>query len=122
MRYTCLLLLVLISASAPSTQPAPTSNYDQLQLEGFSIYMSHDIAASDSKLAADVQELLRVRLFEMKRAFPTEALRKLQNVPIWIELHDRGFPGMCYHPSKDWLTDNGYNPEKAKSIEIGDAR
>jgi len=63
-----------------------------------------------------------VRLFEMKHALPAKAMEKLQSVPIWIELHDRGFLGMCYHPSRDWLRENGYNPDKAKSVEIGDAR
>jgi hypothetical protein len=63
MRYT--LLLFLISASLPTTQSAPTSDYEQLKIEGFSIYLNHDIAADDKKLAADVQSLLRVRLIEM---------------------------------------------------------
>jgi len=122
-----LLSVLCVSAvkpvfAAPSTQPAPTSDYDQTQFLGFKIYISRDIAAADPKLASDVQELLKVRLFEMKQAFPKHAFEQLQHVPIWIELHDRGFPGMCYHPSRDWLRENGYNPDKAKSVEIGDAK
>jgi hypothetical protein len=116
------LLLIFFVGAAPSTQPAPTSDYDQFQLEGFSIYLNRDIAAADSKLANDVKEQLRVRLFEMKCALPPKAMDRLMHVPIWIELHDRGFPGMCYHPSRDWLRDNGYNPDKAGAVEIGDAR
>jgi hypothetical protein len=27
--------------------------------------------------------------------------------------------GSSYHPSREWLQTNGYNPDKAKSIEIG---
>jgi hypothetical protein len=84
--------------------------------------MNRDIAAADPNLASDVKDLLRVRLFEMKFALPAKGMAKLMRVPIWIELHDRGFPGMCYHPSRQWLTENGYNPDKAKAVEIGDAR
>ena len=29
---------------------------------------------------------------------------------------------MCYHPSRQWLADNGYNPDKAGAVEIGDVR
>ncbi len=118
----CVALFVLISAASPATRPAPTSAYDQLQSEGFAIYLNRDVAAADPKLASDVQDLLRVRLLEMKRALPAKAIEKLQHVPIWIELHDRGFPGMCYHPSRGWLRENGYNTDKAKAVEIGDAR
>ena len=28
---------------------------------------------------------------------------------------------MCYHPSKEWLSQNGFNPEKAGSVEIANA-
>ena len=28
---------------------------------------------------------------------------------------------MCYHPSREWLTQNGFNPEKAGSIEVANA-
>ena len=27
-----------------------------------------------------------------------------------------------YHPSRNWLAENGYNPDKAKFVEIGNAR
>ena len=121
----CTLVLSLIAASSPSTrpttQPAPTSDYDRLSIEGWPIYLKHQLAADHPKLAADVQELLRVRLIEMRRALPAPALETLQKIPIWIEANDRGFPGMCYHPSKDWLRENGYNPDKAKCVEIGNA-
>jgi hypothetical protein len=117
----CVLALIVISASAPSTHPAPTTDYEQLQIEGFRVYVNQQVK-DDEKLWADVQELLRVRLIEMKRALPAAAFDKLHDVPIWIELHERGYPGMCYHPSGSWLRENGYNPDKARAVEIGDAR
>ena len=120
----CLLCLASISASttAPTTQPTPTADYDRTEIEGFTIYINPSIAADDPQVLADVKKLLGVRLYEMKRALPEAGLQKLQHVPIWIEDHDRGFPGMCYHPSRQWLNDHGYNPDKAGGVEIGDAR
>jgi hypothetical protein len=28
----------------------------------------------------------------------------------------------CYHPCREWLVNNGRNPDKAQSVEFGDAR
>ena len=29
---------------------------------------------------------------------------------------------MCYHPSRQWLIENDFNPEKERSVEIANAR
>src|SRR4051812_23950689 len=117
----CLFAAILVSASPATTQPAATETYEQIRIEGFRVYVSAEVQR-DSSLRDQVQELLRLRLLEMKRALPATAMNKLADVPIWLELHDREFAGMCYHPSRDWLRDNGYNPDKAGAVEIGDAR
>jgi hypothetical protein len=59
----------------------------------------------------------------MNHVLPAEAREALQKVPVWIETDDPHgrHPCMCYHPSREWLTENGYNPEKAGSVEIANA-
>jgi hypothetical protein len=37
-------------------------------------------------------------------------------------VNDGHAPCAEYHPSKEWLAANGYNPDKAKAVEIGNAR
>jgi hypothetical protein len=53
---------------------------------------------------------------------PPAALAELRKVPIWMEYRNpRGGAG-CYHPSRRWLVGHGFNPDKARSIEFGNAR
>jgi dipeptidyl-peptidase-4 len=42
----------------------------------------------------------------------------LHSVPIWLEMRDKGSPCAAYHPSRQWLTAHGFNPDKAGSAEI----
>jgi hypothetical protein len=42
-------------------------------------------------------------------------------VPIWLEWRLKANESGTYHPSVTWLKENGYNPEKARGVEISDA-
>jgi hypothetical protein len=99
----------------------PTSNYTKQELRGFTIYMNDCLLKEDKELGDRVIELLSAKLLDIERAVPAAAVEKLRQVPIWLELKDRGFPCACYHPSKAWLTEHGYNPEKAGAVEIANA-
>jgi Mlc titration factor MtfA (ptsG expression regulator) len=37
-------------------------------------------------------------------------------------VNDGHAPGAEYHPSKQWLAEHGYNPDKARCVEIGNAK
>ncbi len=41
---------------------------------------------------------------------------------IWVELNNPNSNAAQYHPSKNWLANNGYLPEKAKCVEISNAK
>ncbi|HZL34521.1 MAG TPA: hypothetical protein VFC78_04365 [Tepidisphaeraceae bacterium] len=114
-----LLLAPLLAAAAPAYEP--TASYDKQSIEGWTIYVSHDLMASHTELRDKSLALLRVKFFDITRVVPAPALAKLREVPLWLEYRDRGFPCMCYHPSRQWLTHNGYNPEKARGVEIANA-
>jgi hypothetical protein len=66
-------------------------------------------------------ELLDAKLFEIVRALPPNAVERLRRVPIWLGVDDGHSPCAEYHPNRQWLKDNGYNPDKAKCVEIGNA-
>ncbi len=100
---------------------SPTYMYKSLEIEGWHIWMNQILDANHPALAEKTRTLLKNQLYRIKRAVPTNALKKLQTVNIWIEYEDRLHPCMCYHPSKDWLIGNGYNPDKAASVEIANA-
>lgn len=99
----------------------PTSSYSVETVEGWRLYVGRQLAA-EGQTADRVRGLLRVKLYDIGRAVPGAALAKLRQVPIWLELANHDVRCACYHPSRDWLAGHGFNPDKAKAVEIGNAR
>ena len=126
MRRLLPLLLIGLCAAGPATAPSsapsyePTSSYETRQLDGWTLHLSGDFNASPANRALRdrVIELLASKILDISRVVPPPAYEKLRRVPVWIEVNDRGFRAMCYHPSPQWLSSHGYNPDKAGGIEI----
>ena len=53
---------------------------------------------------------------------PAGAVGDLRRVRIWVEEEEPHHPCMAYHPDAGWLRDHGMNPEKARCVEIANAR
>ncbi len=124
------LTLLLISAdNAPKNAPAkedappyaPTSSYTKKDIEGWPVLINSALLKEPNDLAARAEKLLAMKLFEIKHIMPASAVKEMQKVKIWLEVKDRIHPGACYHPDLGWLKANGYNPEKAKCVEISNA-
>lgn len=120
MRYPGLLWLLLF-CTIPASAFDATDHYEKRSIEGWAVYVNHDLL-SDKPLADRCLALLRVKLFDLQRVVPAAAVDRLKQVPIWLELNDKKFPGACYHPSKQWLKANDFNPDKAGGVEIANAR
>ena len=58
----------------------------------------------------------------VERVAPAAAVAKLRTIPIWVEKAEPHHPCMAYHPSGSWLADHDMNPDKARCVEIADAR
>lgn len=97
----------------------PTSNYTIRRIEGWNIYVNKRLLNERSKFAKELLKLIRVKLYDIRQAVPKTALKKIQKVPIWLEHNNKQVICACYHPSEQWLGEHGFNPEKAKSVEIG---
>jgi hypothetical protein len=99
----------------------PTTDYGKRSIEGWTVYVNRKLLADQAGLGAKALRLLEIKLYEIRRVVPPTACRKLQDVPIWLGIDDGHAPCAEYHPSRDWLVQNGFNPDKAKSVEIGNA-
>jgi len=99
----------------------PTTDYVKRPIEGWTVYVNKKLLADQAGLGAKALRLLETKLYEIRRVVPPAACRKLQAVPIWLGIDDGHAPCAEYHPSRDWLVENGFNPDKAKSVEIGNA-
>jgi hypothetical protein len=99
----------------------PTSSYEVESIEGWTVYVSRRLVVDQADVGRKVLELVRVKLYDIARQVPEPALGKLRRVPFWLELADKDVKCACYHPSRDWLAEHGFNPEKARAVEIGNA-
>lgn len=93
-----------------------TSQLKTLDIKGFTIIINFDSYKNTE--IKDALLLLEEKLDKISKIIKPQQLIKLKEVPIWIELELNKNMAMCYHPSKEWLINNGYPSEKEKSIEI----
>ncbi len=122
----CLGVTLACGATWAADEPAkpeydPTSDYTKMDVRGWTVYVNQRLLQGDKALSDRTLELLDVKLYDITRMVPAAALAKLRQVPIWVELADPRHPCMCYHPSRGWLTEHAFNPEKAGSVEIANA-
>jgi len=114
----CSVLLVFCLASSKYT---PTSDYTVRKIKGWKVFVNNELSSGYPQLAEDTLKLLKFQLYQITRVVPDEALKELRRIPIWVEYKAPRHLCMCYHPSKQWLSNNDFNPEKARSVEIANA-
>jgi hypothetical protein len=105
----------------PMPRFKPTYTYTPLEIEGWKILVSETLTEDHPELSENTLRLLRNHLYRIQCVLPAEPLAKLRKVKIWVEYEDVIHRCMCYHPSRGWLTENGYNPDKAGSVELANA-
>lgn len=111
------------AAETNSPKPfVPSTKYATTRVAGWTVRVNRELLTTQSALGSNALALLAVKLREITNMVPPHAGAALQRVPIWLGLNDGHAPCAEYHPSKDWLVNNGYNPDKAKCVEIGNAR
>ncbi len=115
------------NASAAETNRAshsftPSTKYATTRVAGWTVRVHRELLTSQSALGSNALALLAVKLREITNTIPARAGEALKRVPIWIGVNDGHAPCAEYHPSKSWLAEHGYNPDKAKCVEIGNAR
>ncbi|MEK7399973.1 MAG: hypothetical protein AAB116_23770 [Candidatus Poribacteria bacterium] len=97
----------------------PTPNYAIKKIEGWNIYVNKQLFDKRGKFAKELLKLIRVKLYDIKQVVPKTAIKKIQQTAIWLEFESKEVLCACYHPSEQWLIEHDFNPEKAKSVEIG---
>ena len=104
-----------------TVQPCGTEfTYQALWVRGFRVCLAQVLEDTDSALAEQALSALNEDLEQVANSIPASAFTYLKRVTIWVE-HEQDFPGGVYHPSAQWLSNNGYPEEWAKGIQIGNA-
>lgn len=115
--------ILLASAQVPASCHAfaPTSDYKERTIQGFTVRVNRSLA-EHKREAADAFKELESQLRKIARVVPAGPLADLRKVRIWLEWNDKPEGAAEFHPSEKWLTEHGYNPEKAGGVEISNAR
>jgi len=123
-RWIAGLALSLAACTTPAdvaTQPIPTSQYETRIVEGWTVRVNRTLLREQAPLGAEALRALAGKLYDITRVVPERKVEQLRQVPIWLGVDDGPNDRAQYHPSPDWLRKHGFNPEKAKGVEIGNA-
>jgi Glucose-regulated metallo-peptidase M90 len=110
----------ILGLTVPAFAYDPIERYEVRSIEGWTIRVHQQLLKED-KLARQTLRLLEFQLYQITRVVPTNAVAKLREIPIWVELAHPRHPCMCYHPSADWLRGHDMNPAKAGAVELANA-
>jgi ribosomal protein L39E len=114
-----LLTLLLVTSATLLSQDAKfdvTSSYRARDVHGWTVYIQKRLLREKRDSGARAYSIVTDQLSRLTRTIPTQQLKQLQQVPIWI--CDRSEGPIHYHPQREWLIKNGYNPDKAKAVDI----
>jgi hypothetical protein len=103
---------------ASTAQSSPTSRSDRT-IEGWRIRVDDRLLQPPSEaVGAPALRFLEARLGDIKVVVPDQQLKELQAVTIVLDLECGRLTSMQYHPSADWLKENGYSTELAKCVHL----
>ncbi len=114
------LLALLPAIVAGAAKGAET--YADRDIEGWPVRVNEAFLRDRPELAAKTLDLLRVQLSQIVRRLPSDAVGKLRTITIWVEEAEPHHPCMAYHPDAGWLRDHGMSEEKARCVEIANAK
>lgn len=94
--------------------------YTNITIEDWSIWIRKELIKTDIESVRKTANILTEKLCQIKERIPPKHHSVLKEIIFWIDQPTSGLSCIVYHISEQWLTENGYNPIKAKSIEITD--
>lgn len=112
------MITTLLLASLIAQTKSPTLTYTEKRVEGWRVMISPEAAKQKEKTAA-VMALLTMKLKEITKVCPKDAVKFFKTITLWFDDGKTGTQGGAYHPSKEWLKGHGYNPDMAGGIEFG---
>lgn len=105
----------------PDYDCGDASMYDPSPIGMWRVCMAKELTARDSTMTSDVFVQLESDLFYVEDMIDVAIVERLQEVRIWVEYDVPQFPGGVYHPSSNWLSNNGYPEYWAQGIQLGNA-
>ncbi len=107
-------------AEARPPQPAQPASRSTRTIEGFSILVDDRLlpGSPDEELGAEALAFLTAKLTEIRIVLPRDKVDALRRVSIVLDKECGTLGSMQYHPSADWLADNGYPRSLEKCVHL----
>ena len=115
------LFLTVISGAAPKPFE-PTERYETREIQGWTIRVNKSLVKDNPDLSSKTLALLDHQLYQVTHKLPADAVADLRKVVIWVEENEPHHPCMAYHPDAGWLREHDMNPEKARCVEVANAK
>lgn len=122
-RLVLLLVCTLLGwlRDGHAVEYTPTYLYSKQFIAGFTVLIHPEVFKHKTD-AEQVLIELTSQLEKITRVTPPAQLARLKQTRIWVEWLAREQGAAEFHPSREWLLNNGYNPEKEADIEISHSR
>ncbi len=92
------------------------------RIEGWNIELDSRLEAGAGKALGDrALRLLETQLRTIVLILPEEKVKRLQKVTIWLDQTHGLLRSPQYHPSAEWLKENGYSAALVKCVHLPDA-
>lgn len=119
MRFFAVALLAAFASPAAAFDPF--EKYAKREVQGFTVLVHPEVEKHPEDAKAALAEL-ESQLKKVCEVVPEKPLAALKKVTFWVEWEVKKNGAAEAHHSRQWLKDNGYNPDKAGGIEINNAR
>lgn len=118
------LVLGLLAATTVvcANEPARPAAHQMQTLEGWTVRVDQRLLeGTDAALGRRALRLLGDRLYEIQMVVPADRVQQLRQFRIQLDCSHGKLTSMQYHPSADWLRNNGYSEDLAKCVHLPDA-
>ena len=121
--FATTFLILVSSIQAQENRLSKFFNPVEKDVEGWKISVDPALLSGEqAKLGQEALSMLANHLQRIKILIDPKPLAELQKVGIWLELDHPRLRSMQYHPSRQWLVDNGHDPRLARKVHITQAR
>ena len=97
--------------------------HETRDVEGWTVQVDVQLLSGpDAEMGSKALRTLGSRLADIKTLLPADRIEKLQKVTIYLDRSHPRLKSMQYHPSVEWLKQNGHDPAMAKAVHLPQAR
>lgn len=92
------------------------------EIEGWTVHVDPSVFEKEhAETGVRALVMLANHLQRIQILIPPQALKQLQKIEIWVDFNHPKLKNMQYHPSREWLVQNGHDPRLARKVHVTQA-